>query len=255
MRSTFSRPLANAATSLALGAIFVLFVSAASFAVEPAGESLEAAFDAQLRGELTERDSVLHRVIKEDPENAVARSMLGQIRVNGSWQDVENAIDAARKDPVIREYEQLRRRVQGTANGQLLLARFCEKHDLDDRARFHWRMVLRAKRDHREAIDALGLHEHRGRLMTPEQIQRRKAADSASAEWRDTIEQLVRQAESDEPGDALGSAARDRRSACGFGDGMGRGWRRRIRQGRGLRIAGCDATSGRCRRVGATRSP
>ena len=166
---------------------------AAVTAAEPASprSDLSKVFDAELRGDVSERNTILHDVVAKDPNNLVARSLLGQMRVDESWQDVENMAERARQDPLIRRYEQLRLQQEGTAAGQLALAKFCAKYRLADRAQFHWRMVLSVQSDHREAARALGLLKFRGRLMTIDAIAEQKLFESAAAEWRKKVQSIT----------------------------------------------------------------
>lgn len=161
-------------------------------------EALDHAIGAEVRGDTTARDASLAKAISIDPANLLARSMLGQIRDKRGWVDVEELMADWSTDPVIVGYHQLRKRVQATPQGQLMLARYCSKHDLRDRADFHWRLVLMAQPRHREAVQRLGLREHRGALMTKDQITRYEEARTKFFAASKRVKQLAENAEEDE---------------------------------------------------------
>lgn len=74
------------------------------------------------------------------------------------------------------------------------LARWCQEHALPEQSRFHWTRVLQVQPDNGEAIKALGLRAHDGRLLTKAQIDEAKRdereAIAAMARWSPILQKL-----------------------------------------------------------------
>ncbi len=68
----------------------------------------------------------------------------------------------------IAEYQQRRARSVGTADSQIMLAKWCESAGLEDQAKMHWRLSMNTRPTHnqqREIISKLGLVRHQKKLM------------------------------------------------------------------------------------------
>lgn len=168
-----------------LAAVFLLNAMAAETNKPVAGGDLSAqrlvqsALKAEVLGDNESRQVFLRAAIEREPDYAPARWALGQIRVGERWLPLEEAESAAATSEDRAEYRRLRRAQGGSAEGELVLARWCEEHGLVDRAPVHWMNVLRFNPEHREALKKLEMRRYRGQWMTPEQIEE---AERASAE-------------------------------------------------------------------------
>ncbi len=96
-------------------------------------------------------------------------------------------------------YRKKRDALVDTAAQQAEMARWCRKHNLPDESRIHWSKVLSFEPQNREALDALGLKWHEGRMLTRDQIaaERERAGERLRAmrhwqplavKWRGAIE-------------------------------------------------------------------
>jgi tetratricopeptide (TPR) repeat protein len=138
------------------------------------GALLTEAAQAEAKGDAAKARELLQDAVRTDPENEVAHWQLGQIKVDKQWTTVEQAQRRAAADPLQAEYRD--RRGQATANvqGQLALARWCRKKELNDEALVHWARALAADPKNDEALRPLDLRWQNGRLLTSEQAARYK---------------------------------------------------------------------------------
>ncbi len=139
---------------------------------DPSAEELvQAALEAEASGDDQRRSELLRQALSVDPESAPARWRSGYLRVDDQWLPVEEAERRAAADDRLAEYRSLREKHAGTPMGELALARWCRDKELEDEARFHWRKVLQFAPQHKEALNALGVRRHHGRLLTRDQIK------------------------------------------------------------------------------------
>src|SRR5688572_28193369 len=181
---------------------------AAAADTEPAGQAATAmqlvrqALDADLAGHKEQRASLLQRALERSPQYSPARWHSGQILQQTGWMPVQEAQRVASVDRSLREYRQLRDRLDGSADAHAALARFCRKQQWKDREEFHWANVLRLRPADKEARGALELQEYRGMLMTADEIARYKElserAEAAFKHWQPLLAELREAIDSDD---------------------------------------------------------
>src|SRR3954454_3080282 len=159
--------------TFAVGATVALIGQTFGDSVESTKSEIERliaeAARAEISGNISKSSALLHDAIRIDPENQLAHWQLGQVKVEKQWVAVEEAQRRAAADPLQVEYRQRRASVNNP-QGQLALAKWCRKKNLTDEALFHWASVLAVDPKNDEALHALDLHWHDGRLMTSDQL-------------------------------------------------------------------------------------
>lgn len=179
MPQTFHRAghfLSRAAFAIAVGLIGAGGVEAADNATErraEAGRLVAEAARAGLDGSPETRRELLARAIQTAPDHAPIRWAAGQVRDQDGWLPVREAQSAADGSPKLGEYAERRAAIDasGDPNSHARLARWCERVGLHDEARHHWRRVLDARPNHREALSELGLVAKDGRIATPDEFR------------------------------------------------------------------------------------
>jgi hypothetical protein len=153
-----------------------------------AAEQLVAdALRAETAGDAARRASLLDEAVRVAPNYELARWQRGEIRSGDKWLAVEEAQQAAAVDPRRAEYLELRESAGKSFDGQLALARWCRRYNLDDEAWFHWANVVSMQPGNKEALRALGMRWYQNRLLTHDEIgaakQRTRAARDAAKRW------------------------------------------------------------------------
>jgi hypothetical protein len=152
---------------------------------------VQQAQQAEVSGDMGRAFALLRQAVRVAPGYELARWHLGQVQIDGQWLAVEEAQRRTSTDPRQSEYRVLRQAHGESPEGQLALARWCRKNDLDDEARFHWASVLAVDPNHEEARRALGVRWQNGRLLTNEEIARQKdelrLAKRAAKHWAPAI--------------------------------------------------------------------
>src|SRR5215211_7888782 len=146
---------------------------------------VDLAIQAELAGDLSRSFSLLHEAVRVDPENRLARWHLGEVQLDNKWMTAEEAQRRASVDPRQAEYRDRRNTVGQSPQGQLALARWCRKNDLNDEAQFHWATVLAIDPKNEEALRALDVRWEKGRLVSRTQ----------SAQEKDRMREFKRAAE------------------------------------------------------------
>ncbi len=147
----------------------VTFFGRGSHAAEtsPARRLVDQALQAELSGSSGEaRAALLQQAIALDPSFSPARWQLGYVQVGDQWLKPQDVPQQAADDKTLVAYRERRDALVDTAANHRELARWCHKNLLPSEARLHWTKVLEFEPTDREAIDALGLKWHEGRLMT-----------------------------------------------------------------------------------------
>ncbi len=149
------------------------------------------ALEAELAGNAAERARLLEAALKEDPELTAARWQSGQMKVGKSWLTVDEVAQSNSENGRLQEYRQRRDSLVDTADGQRELARWCQRSQLADEAAVHWQAVLGFVPDDAEAIRALKLKPHNGRLLNPPELAAARAWDAreneAARKWQPQI--------------------------------------------------------------------
>jgi hypothetical protein len=156
-------------------------------AAETAKQLVDKAREAAMAGDQARQFALLRQAVRIAPNDAVARSQLGQIQVDGQWMAVEEAQHRAASDPKQVHYRKLRQEHGESPEGQLALARWCRRNDLDEEARFHWASVLSVDPVNQEALRAVDMRWQNGQLITREDLARQKRqlrqANLAAKRW------------------------------------------------------------------------
>jgi hypothetical protein len=171
--------------------------------VAAADSYVQAALEAEIKGQPDRRDILLRRAVRAAPDHALARWHLGHVRFDDRWMSVEESqrdVDAAQR---IIEYRALRDGHGGTLEGELALARWCRKQGLSDEARAHWLQVFSMQPDHEEAALALGLRRHEGQWLPQEQIaELQEQARQSARDMKRWKPEMIRWRRAIERGDA-----------------------------------------------------
>jgi hypothetical protein len=162
-----------------LVAIVVAFgsqsISATVDAAKAKAEQLvSAAVQAEVNGDSARSFALLHDALRADPENKLAHWQLGEIKINNQWVAAEETQRRATADPLQAEYRERRKQSGDSPQGQLALARWCRKSNLKEEAQFHWANVLTLDPKNEEALRALDLRWHKGRLVPRGQLAQEK---------------------------------------------------------------------------------
>jgi hypothetical protein len=187
-------------------ALLAVFVSRlACFPLEaaekaPTAEDLvQAALGADAEGNTHERARLLDEALKRDPNCALARWQSGYIQVGGKWLAIDDAAKQFADNGRLALYRQKRDALVDTADNHRELARWCRKNRLLDEERIHWAKVLAFEPQNAEAIAALGLKEHQGRLLTKDELEQERERERRQAaalrrwapqvqKWRSALE-------------------------------------------------------------------
>jgi hypothetical protein len=152
---------------------------------------VDEALLAEVAGDSAQRATLLREALYFAPNLQAARWHSGQIQIGDQWQTVEDAQKAAAADSVIAEYRALREKLGDSGEGQLELARWCRRNNLDQEARVHWSNVLAVQPRNEEAQRALGMRWFADRLRTHAEIKEikaeRRAAREAAERWASQI--------------------------------------------------------------------
>ncbi|MCI0332176.1 MAG: HINT domain-containing protein [Planctomycetes bacterium] len=169
-----------------------------------------SARQAEIDGDTEKCYRLLREAVRVVPDFTLARWQLGQMQVDGQWLAVEEAQRRAAADPKQAQYRELRQSHGETPQGQLALARWCRKNNLNDEARFHWASVLSVDPSNEEALRAVDMRWQNGQLLTREQAAQQKEElrelKLAEKHWSPTIakwQRAVSGSDSAERGKAL----------------------------------------------------
>jgi hypothetical protein len=172
--------------------------------VATAAELTGKALRAEAAGDLARRKELLDAAGAVDPQYAPARWHAGLVKADSGWTPAEEALAPLERDSRLAEYRRRRDATRGTLRDHLELARWCKRAKLEDEARAHWTQIIRRDRRNAEALQALGMREYRGMLLTYAQIDQAKEAmrraDRAMKEWKPRLAKIRRELESAEAG-------------------------------------------------------
>ena len=136
---------------------------------------LHEASQAKATGQCGAAYALLHQVVRIEPENSIARSQLGQIKVGREWLTVEESQRRAETDPRQAKYEEKRSQCGESPRELLTLARWCRGNKLDDEAQVHLASVLAVEPMNREALRLAQLRWRDGALKSFDQIRAEKS--------------------------------------------------------------------------------
>jgi hypothetical protein len=169
---------------------------------ETAQRLSDAARQAEIDGDSARCFELLRQAVRIAPDYQLARWQLGQIEVDGQWVAVEEAQRRAAADPKQARYQEVRKEYGESPAGQIALAHWCRKNNLEDEARFHWASVLSVDPGNEDALRALDMRWQNDQLLTRRQIaeQREKLREAGRLEkqWSPTIAKWQRAVEGDD---------------------------------------------------------
>lgn len=175
-------------------------------AVDPArtqraAELVSQSIQAEIEGEISARDRYLSEALHEDEQFAPAHWYRGQVmHEDGSWLLVEEAIEKAKTDKLLAEYEAMRAQQPASVEGNWQAAIWCAKNKLPLQCRAHLENILMLDHDNATARKALG-HQLVGNEWLTTEDQAAMAAKTAFAKagfakYEKTINELIRKARS-----------------------------------------------------------
>ena len=186
-------------------AVFASFLFAAGSppATAQAEDLAEQARDSRdrLTAEIAnvEGASVRSHLLQSATNGQLAQWYAGKILVGGQWLTLEQATQQATANGQLTAYRELRAKSTNGLADHERLARWCKKRALVDLAKVHWLQVLRFDRDHRAALNEMGLTWYQGRLLTHEEAsqfkQREREWIKQKKTWQAKIKRLRRDLE------------------------------------------------------------
>jgi hypothetical protein len=193
------------AATLALGGWLIqtascVGIQSADGKTSPAAGLVAAAASAGAAGNETERERLLDRAVKADPEYGPARWQKNQIKFSGEWRTPEEISQLVSTDARWKEYRELRQEVASIAD-HVRLAQWCLRNNLNVEERFHWSVVLLADPSNSQARQRLGVRQYHGGLFTNEQVaeheRQLKEAKANLQRYRPVFIELCREARSE----------------------------------------------------------
>lgn len=160
-----------------------------------AADSLvETALLAELENDAAGRDLYLAEALETDGEHAAARWQQGQIKVDGAWLTIDEAVDRGDQRRRLKEYRRLREAMGDSPREQLDVARWCKQNRLVDEARAHFFSALNRDQSYASEAASFDLIQRNGTWMTREQSDRLDARERrdrvALKQWRPRIAKL-----------------------------------------------------------------
>jgi hypothetical protein len=157
-------------------------------AAPPATQCVQGAIAAEARADRAEHDRLVAEALRVAPDFAPARWQAGQIRSDNQWVTIDAAVEKRAQDELLEQYHKLRSVYGDSPEGQLTLARWCQKHHLTAEATAHALRLLALRPDDPELLKMLDLTWHKGQLITNVELAQRKVRDEnakqAMQHWR-----------------------------------------------------------------------
>ena len=174
------------------------YEAAAASAGRDAEAQVRLALWCEARGMAAERTKHLTRAVLIDPENAKARGLLGQVKLDGRWLRTSDVARAVEESPerlaLQREYLERRSRARDSADDQYQLALWCEEKGLKEPMVAHLHRTLQLDPGREGAWRRLGFKKVGGRWVKPEVEAATKADREAQAKadraWKPRLEKL-----------------------------------------------------------------
>ncbi|MCO8125389.1 polymorphic toxin-type HINT domain-containing protein [Stieleria sp. TO1_6] len=164
---------------------------------------VQKALQAELDGNLQQRQVYLASAIQQDPNDSAARWHAGFVQQGKQWMTPAESAALNSQSELISQYQVLRDQHLGSLAGEIALARWCRINGLEDREQMHWRNVIRVDSSNDEARGRLRLKNFRGQPMTQDEIEAFKRASGerkrALRTWGSKLVQLRREIEATHP--------------------------------------------------------
>ena len=170
-----------------------------------AAQSVQGAIAAEARADRAERSRLVEQALRTAPDFAPARWQAGQVRYDNQWMTVDAAIEKGAQDELLLQYQKLRSLYGNSPQGQLTLARWCQKHHLTDETVAHALRLFALRPNDPEVLKMLDLSWHKGQLVTSAEMALGKEQDEkakqAMAHWRPLIAAIRSKIDSKVPGE------------------------------------------------------
>lgn len=171
-------------------------VRSATDTIDAAAATLvRGAAEADRQGDQTLRSTLLGEALAMDSDNPLARWQSGQVEFDGQWRSLEEVRSLATTDRRREEYRELVADSESNPLSHEALARWCQRHELDNEARWHWLNVLESEPDHPAALKQLGFERYEGELYKASEIAALKEAKRNLRKYAPDFNRLVRTAE------------------------------------------------------------
>ena len=103
---------------------------------------MQGAIAAESRGDRGERDRLIEQALRVAPDFAPARWQAGQVRYGDQWLTIDAAVEKGAQDELLAQYRKMRSAYGNSPEGQLTLARWCQKQHLAPKRRLMPRRCL-----------------------------------------------------------------------------------------------------------------
>lgn len=155
----------------------------------------------EAHGLKAERMKHLAIAVLNDPQNVMARGLMGLVHHDGQWQRPEAVSERFTNDKgladLLAAYRAKRNGAALTGDDQWALGNWCEKNGLDQEAKAHFRAVILVDPRREAAWKKLGYKPFAGHWALPEQItankEERQRQANADRHWKPSLEKWRRQ--------------------------------------------------------------
>ncbi len=158
-----------------------------------AASLVREALQREIYGMDGQREKLLERAAKENPNFGPAMWHRGYVRHHGEWVKADET-EQFNRDPRLALYQGVRDQHTDDAASQLSLANWCRKRGLADQERAHLERVIQLQPDHAQAHARLGFRRVDGAWVRAEEIadaQQKAATDQKCfADWRAKIVEI-----------------------------------------------------------------
>ena len=200
-----SLPKRLCAVLLALAVVYSVENPHSLVAEEPQRSAIfvEMAFGAELAGQDALRDALIQRVLSLDPDHAIARGLVGQVRCGSEWTTPATVEHDRLNDPLLQEYSHLRETGGDDARSMLLLANWCRDHHMPDRERVHLNQLVFRHGPDPAVMSRLGMIKFRGVWIPKDKLTEFRQFDDrrrrVERKWRPVFAQWKDDLKEDDP--------------------------------------------------------
>lgn len=159
------------------------------------GQALQAEIDGDLLG----RERLLTESEQAAPESGPANWFAGRVLdADGKWTTIEEAMDQAKANKKLDEYEAMRSQLPASVQGNWQAARWCAQQGMAAQCRAHLENIIVLDHDHAAARQVLGHQLVGNDWLTPQDqqqlVQRGEFSRAGFAKYRAQIFELMVQA-------------------------------------------------------------
>lgn len=164
---------------------------------------VEQALAHEAAGDIASRDNALFAALQFNPACAEALWQSGYVRYKNQWVKFDEMPQRVTDHPTLVKYRKVREDHADTVEGQIALAEWCRKNNLDEQMRSHLTRALFHDPDHTTARDALGYVRIDGDWVLRDELEAaleiEKKQRAANQIWLPRLEAIARQLASDNP--------------------------------------------------------